>query len=152
MTFLKTRAENWKEMFRVIRETNEALPPNQRIANIVYPGQVSPDVGSITGSWARVTVDTIDDGQDTIGTPDGIAGEKRYRAYGLLFVQIFVPPTDAYRVASLPYIGDAFKTAFRKYPHRNGLVFTRPRFDPLPAEKSFERGNIVVSFEYNEIM
>lgn len=148
---LKTRAENWKEMFRVIRAVNNSLPDEQKFPVISFPGQVSPDTGNSTGAWARVSIDTLDDGQDTLSTPTGTSGEKRYRAVGLLFVQMFVPQTDKQRVGSLPFTGDAFRQAFNKYPHRNGLVFTRPRFDPLAAEKGFERANVVVSFEYNEI-
>lgn len=148
---LVTRAENWKEMFRVVRSVNDALPANQKFPVIVFPGQVSQEAGNSTGAWARVSIDTLDDSQDTLSTPTGIGGEKRYRAVGLLFIQFFVPQTDAQRVGALPFTGDEFRRAFNKYPRRNGLVFTRPRFDPLPTEKGFERANVVVSFEYNEI-
>lgn len=149
---LVTRAENWKEMFRVIADTNASLPTNQRIPVIVYPGEVNTAAGNGTGAWARVSIDTLDDRQDTLSTCRAVDGEKRYRTVGLLFIQLFVPQSDVARVGRLPFTADVFKTAFRKYPHRNGLVFRNARYDAsIPAEKSFERANVVVEFEYNEI-
>lgn len=149
---LTTRKENWVEMFDLINRTNDALPQTDKIPRIYFPGTVTNSQDSSTGAWARVSIDTLDDRQDTLSVPDGPGGTKRYRTVGLLFIQLFVPAGDSRRVGMLPFVADAFKTAFRKYPHRNGLVFRNARYDAsIPAEKSFERANIVVEFEYNEI-
>lgn len=107
------------------------------------------EVGSPSDYWARVSTQSVTQGQSTLGEN---GTQRRHTAYGLLFVQMFFPiaQNTAWRNGSL--IAIAVKNALAGRTASGIVWFRNPRINELPVDGAHHRLNVVADFEYDEIV
>lgn len=122
------------------------------VQKIFFQGVVKDgvlEVGTPDDYWARVSTQSVTQGQATLGE-NGV--KRRHTAYGVLFVQMFFPlvKNDAWRNGTL--IAKAVKNALAGRTASGTVWFRNPRINELTIDSTHHRLNVVVDFEYDEIV
>ena len=107
------------------------------------------EVGTPDEYWARFSTQSVTQGQSTLGEN---GTKRRHTAYGLLFVQMFFPiaKNDAWRNGT--QIAKAVKNALAGRTASGTVWFRNPRINELTIDGAHHRLNVVVDFEYDEIV
>lgn len=96
-------------------------------------------------NFGRMTMEVVTDGQSSFRQTDG----KRFRADGLIYIQIFGAKTDtqgAERARQLAYMSQ------RRLRKALDCISTRNvRINAAPDEQKFWRLNVIAEFSYDEI-
>ena len=82
---------------------------------------------------------------------EGVNGQKRYTASGLVFAQIFSPRSASNGFEKGIALGEVAKKAFRGKTTPGKIWFRNVRLNELEPEDSFYRLNVVAEFEYDEL-
>ena len=101
--------------------------------------------------WARLSVQTISAKQATLSADCGKPGQKRFTAFGLVFVQLFCPKSDNQAFAKGQQLAEVARNTFRGKATASNIWFRNVRINELSPEKLWERFNIIAEFEYDEI-
>lgn len=99
------------------------------------------------GAWCRITVAHTAAGQVTLG---GETGNRRFRRYGIVTVQIFTPFNDGRVVADgLATVAvDAFEGEVTS-PGR--VIFRNVRAIDVGPDGPWTQTNVLAEFEYDEV-
>lgn len=101
-----------------------------------------------TKYWGRLSIQTVSEDQDTLRN-----GTRRYRAEGLVFVQLFAPINDSQVATKLDQIADGVRNLFRHCTAADNVQFSRARVvDNIDPEPAWLRANVVSEFEYNQFV
>lgn len=119
--------------------------PEVRWPNIEEPSK--PDGSKF---WARVSSQTVGEPQGGMGACE-TPYEKRYEAYGLLFVQIFCPKENARSMELGRLLAKLARNAYRGKSTPGGVWFRNVRIQELADEAMFHRFNVVAEYEYDEV-
>lgn len=109
------------------------------------------EVGNADEFWARVVVQHVTAGQTALG---GRAdGGRRHTAYGILYVQLFVPLAAKTAWRKAQFVASALKNALSGATASGTVWFTRPRVnDNIPPDPAHTRINVLCEFQYDEIV
>lgn len=112
---------------------------------IRYPDYIGTEVPS-DNAWIRATVHHTDEHQATIGS----TGQRRYRVYGVLMIQIFTPTGNGQKVADI--LSGVVKGAFRGVNvGLDSIVFNRVRVTDVGQSGDWLQTNVTADFDYDEI-
>lgn len=114
---------------------------------IFYPGIVEPETPPVGTFWARMSRQTVREPQTTLRNGE----EKRYRSFGLVFVQLFAPLSDSQGAEKLRLLATAMRNGFRSGDTPSGVTFVNHRINELAADGKSHRCNVVTEYEYDEI-
>lgn len=138
------------EMFSIIRLAfnSNAGAIVGYIPDIRWPGIKEEGTPDASKFWARVSQQTVIEEQTTLR---GNAGEKRYTASGLIFVQLFCPFSDVAGYPKGRKLAKMARNAFREAPSSGKVWFRNARINELASEDGAYRFNVVTEYEYDEI-
>jgi hypothetical protein len=132
-------ASNWAAVLAPIVGTNNEL----RYFGLKYSSEVP-----VTKYWGRLSIQTVSEDQETLRNE-----VRRYRSYGLVFVQLFAPINDSQAATKLDQIADALRNLFRHCTAADNVQFSRARIaDNIDPEAAWLRANVVAEFEYNQFV
>lgn len=97
--------------------------------------------------WCRVSIQTIDESQTTLQN-----NCRRYTALGLFFVQIFGPVCKPDSFKKTAMLAKLAKNAFQGKTTSGGLWFRNARINELEPEEVWQRINVIVGFQYDEVL
>jgi hypothetical protein len=118
------------------------------IPNINWPGIEKPTKEDASKFWARVSQQTVDEGQTALA---GAGSRRRYTAKGLIFIQLFCPKTDSRSIDLGRSLAVLARDSFRGKISTENVWFRNVRIQELDAEESYHRFNVVVEYEYDEM-
>lgn len=101
--------------------------------------------------WCRLSKDNVFEEQATLSNCEGIPGQKRYTASGLVFVQIFCPKQVGLAFENGQRLAKIARNAFRGKATPGKIWFRNVRINELPPEDQWYRFNVVAEFEYDEL-
>lgn len=101
--------------------------------------------------WVRVSKDTIYERQATLSTCEGIPGQRKYTANGLVFIQLFCPKSDAQAFELGQQLAMVARNAFRGKTTPGNIWFRNVRINEIQPEELYFRINIIAEFEYDEL-
>lgn len=147
-----TQVEARGEVFALFKESwdveTEAIAGY--VPHVEYQGVQPRPTPDTEKHWARISIQTVGENQTSLSTSEGAAGQKRYTAYGLIFVQIFSPRSLNNGFDKGLQLADIAKNAFRGKTTPGKIWFRNVRVNELEPENSFYRLNVVAEFEYDE--
>ena len=97
-------------------------------------------------TWARASVRHFEEGQASLANHGGV---RRWRAQGIVFVQIFTPAGEG--LARADEISSTIVAGFRGWSSPGGAWFRRPRAEEIGVSGAWMQVNVAVDFEYDEI-
>lgn len=123
-------------------------------AKMLYQDRIKAgavEVGTPDEYWARTVVQHVTTPQVTLGGPAD--GSRRHTAHGLLWVQMFFPLAKTVAWRNGQKIASAVKNALAKESVSGTVWFLNARInDNLPADTTHHRLNVLVEFQYDEII
>jgi hypothetical protein len=101
--------------------------------------------------WVRISKDTVYERQATLSTCEGIPGQRKYTANGLVFVQLFCPKSNAQAFELGQQLAIIARNSFRGKTTPGNIWFRNVRINELQPDELFYRLNIIAEFEYDEL-
>lgn len=101
--------------------------------------------------WGRVSTQGAAEGQASMANGIIAPNNRRYRADGLVYVQLFAPKSRNTAMQKLRLLSQLARDAFRGKSTANGVSFNFARIQELDPEESFYRINVVAEYQYDEI-
>lgn len=121
------------------------------VPQIVWP---LTDVRAIPAAdkyWCRVSTQSV--GEPLASLSEVVEpGKRMYEPFGLLFIQLFVPKSDAQAAVRGLALATLARNSFKGVQTPNGVWFRESKINNLPDEEKSYRFNIIVEYEYNEII
>ena len=117
------------------------------IPEVRWPGVEEPEKPDLAKFWARVSQQTVIEGQSSLRNGD--AGQ-RYTTDGLVFVQIFCPKSDSLGMTNGRKLAIIARNGFRGNATSGQVWFRNARINELPPEENWYRFNVVAEYEYDE--
>lgn len=141
------------DIFGQVKKTNDSksLAILGYIPELRYTPEQKNTPPDATKVWARVSIQTVDEGQSTFGTCGDIPGQRLYKSVGLVFVQVFIPKSTGAVGSKLRLLAAMFRNGFRGVKTDNGVWFRNATIKELPDEDTYFRFNVTTEFEYSEI-
>jgi hypothetical protein len=113
----------------------------------IRPADGQPLVPSNEAYWARVTIQIVDEFQETLRCET-----RRFVTIGSVIVQMFFPVVDPNAQPNLDIITEQVRNRFRRHPS-DKIELTRSRInDNIPAEPNWLRANLVSELAYRQFM
>ena len=128
--------------FKTVWDTQ--TPP---IAKLLWQ-DVDDEVPSGTESWARVTVVHNQGRQATVG---GETGNRRFRRFGVVTVQVFTPIDDG--LTKNDELAKLANDAFEGQTAGGGdrVEFRNVRSNEIGPDGAWFQTNVIAEFEYDEV-
>lgn len=101
--------------------------------------------------WGRVSTQGVNEGQASIANGVGAPGNRRWRADGLVYVQLFAPKSRNTAMQKLRALAQLARNAYRGKQSVNGVSFYNARIQELDPEELFHRINVVAEYQYDEL-
>ena len=101
--------------------------------------------------WGRVSTQGVAEGQASIANGVGAPNNRRWRADGLVFVQLFAPKSRNTAMQKLRLLAQLARDAYRGKQTLNSVSFYNARIQELDPEELFYRINVVAEYAYDEI-
>lgn len=101
--------------------------------------------------WVRVSKDTVFERQATLSVCEGSPGQRKYTASGLVFVQLFMPKSNAQAYELGQQLAVVARNAFRGKTTPGNIWFRNVRINEINPEELYYRINVIAEFEYDEI-
>lgn len=117
------------------------------VPEVRWPGVEEPEKPELSKFWARVSQQTVIEGQSSLRNGDG---GQRYTTDGLVFVQIFCPKSDSLGMTNGRKLAIIARNAFRGNATSGQVWFRNARINELPPEENWYRFNVVAEYEYDE--
>jgi len=117
------------------------------VPEVRWPGVEEPEKPDLSKFWARVSQQTVIEGQSSLRNGD--AGQ-RYTTDGLVFVQIFCPKSDSLGMTNGRKLAIIARNSFRGNATSGQVWFRNARINELPPEENWYRFNVVAEYEYDE--
>jgi hypothetical protein len=113
-------------------------------ANVVYSDKDGRPANA--AAWARVVLRHADGGQASLADHDG---KRRWKAIGTLWVQVYGPAGDGevLTMALAQTVLNAYRTA-----RGGGVWYRNPRKREAPSSGDFSQVNVLVDFQYDEVI
>jgi hypothetical protein len=103
-----------------------------------------------TTMFARFTMRPVLEGQASLR--GGSDSPQRYRAEGLIFIQVFVPKKNGQLAEEQSRkLGEAAKRIFRGKTFDGCVTFTNARVINLDPEELYLRKNMIAEYSYDDI-
>jgi len=114
---------------------------------IQWPGAAVAAQPPLDQIWARASYQIVTDSQASFSNQNS---ERKYRAKGLFYVQVFCPRTEADKQLGIQ-LSQFVREFYRKESPSGELWFTNARIIELAATDQNYPINIVVNYEYENI-
>jgi hypothetical protein len=121
------------------------------VPEIRWPSNQQREIPDGAKFWARVSQQTLDEEQATLSNCMSLPGKRKYTVEGLIFVQIFGPRFEDESWTKCQKLAEIARNAYRGQTTASKIIFRNARIKELEPEQLFERFNVVVEFEYDEI-
>lgn len=122
------------------------------LPEIKWQGVPERNIPDASQYWARVTKQTVLEGQGSLSDCAGELGQKRYTVTGLLFIQLFLPKCENDCSEIGRQLAVLVRDAYRGQSTPGGVWFRNATInDGIPPEEICERINVVVEFEYDDL-
>lgn len=121
------------------------------VPEIRYKGVLEDDAPDTSKFWCRISMQTVNENQATLSDCVGVAGRKKYTAYGLVFIQIFCPRSNSKCFEIGQKLATLARDSFRGKATPNKVWFRNCRINEIPPEDCWERFNVIAEFEYDEL-
>lgn len=132
-------ASQWATVLYPIVGNNHEL----RYFALKYPSEVP-----VTKYWGRLSLQTVSEDQDNLRNEI-----RRYRSYGVVFLQLFAPINAPTAATNLDKIADGLRNLFRHCTAADNVQFSRARIvDNIDPEAAWLKANVVAEFEYNQFV
>ena len=118
---------------------------------IYWPGVESPAIPDGSKYWAHVSNQTVIEGQTCVSAIDGVLNKRRYTTHGILFIQLFCPKSDTQSMQKGRALATLSRNGYRGMSTAGGVWFRNAKISELDAENVFNRLNVSVEYEYDEI-
>jgi hypothetical protein len=144
-----TYSEATDEILKVL---NDYMPDAAALVGYVpdvrWPGVPEQGKPDRSKYWIRPSHSIVKDGQSSISSS---IGKKRYRAIGLLFVQVFCPRLAHNTLVNGRKLAEAIRDEYRKASPSGNIEFRDQEVKEIPSQAEFYQLNVVVTFEYDTI-
>lgn len=132
-------ALQWPTVLNPIVGSNHEL----RYYGLKYASEVP-----VTKYWGRLSLQTVSEDQENLRND-----VRRYRSYGLVFLQLFAPINAPTAATNLDKIADGLRNLFRHCTAADNVQFSRARIvDNIDPEAAWLKANVVAEFEYNQFV
>lgn len=121
------------------------------IPEIRWQGVQYRDLPDGSKFWARLHKETVIEEQASLSTCEGLPGQKKYTASGLVFVQLFCPKSETRAFDLGQKLAKLTRNAFRGKSTPGKIWFRNVRINEIGPEQLYERFNVVTEFEYDEL-
>ena len=121
------------------------------IPEIRWQGIQYRDIPDGSKFWCRFSKQTVSEPQATLSNCVTSPGNKRYNNYGLVFIQIFCPKSNAKSFELGKQLAVLARNAFRGKSTDSSIWFRNVRIKELNPEELYERFNVVAEYEFDEI-
>lgn len=101
--------------------------------------------------WCRVSTQNVNEEQASLSTCVGAPIQKRYTAYGLVFIQLFCPKSNSKSAELGRELAQIARNAFRGRSTPGRVWFRNARINELVEEDLFYRYNVVAEYEYDDL-
>lgn len=101
--------------------------------------------------WVRVSKDTVFEQQATLSVCEGLPGQRKYTANGLVFVQLFMPKSNHQAFELGQQLAVIARNAFRGKSTPGNIWFRNVRINEVQPEELYFRINVISQFEYDEL-
>lgn len=122
--------------------------------NILWEGNEIAGTLDRTKYNVRISHQTVLEKQANLSSCEGLPGQKRYRTYGLTYIQLFGPTSDKQVADKALKLATIARNAFRgpgQNSTDNDVWFYNARINKLTLENDLYRLNIVAEHEYDEL-
>ncbi len=145
-----TQSEARDEIFAIFKASWDASSAavTGYIPKIEYQGAQPRNVPDTAKHWCRISIQTVSEKQASFARN---AGEKKFTAFGLVYVQIFSPRSENNGFEKGLFLGKIAKKSFRGKSTPGAVWFYNVRLNELTPEDSFYRLNVVAEYEYDEV-
>lgn len=99
-----------------------------------------------SGAWCRITMQHNEGEQVTLSNG---SGNRRFRRFGVINVQIFTPIGDGLELNDL--LTKIAEDAFEGVTSTNGIVFLNVRSNEVGPDGEWFQTNVLADFEYDEV-
>jgi hypothetical protein len=121
------------------------------IPEIRWPGLEKAGNQATDVYWCRVSQQGVDEYQTGFSNGALPGSNRRYTAYGLIFIQLFAPIADAEALEKLRLLAQLARDAYRGKQTPGGAVFNHCRIRELDPEEMWQRINVIVEYEFDMI-
>jgi len=139
--------KQYAEMFTFVDDFNdrEALNIFGYKPDILWPMVTSNKNQPVELAFMRVSVQTVIERQITLRKE-----HRRFETQGILFIQLFLPRSDAQSSAKGYTWSRAVRDEFRRANLPTDTIFRNARVNEIPAEAKYYRLNVVVEYQFDE--
>lgn len=117
-----------------------------RYVDVEKPGKVATDK-----YFGRIVESQVSEPLASLSNNVVAPGNRRYRAEGILRVELFAPKSKSSSKDKLRLLAQSVKLALRGKETPNGVEFNNVRINNVDAEELFYRLNVVAEYAYDEI-
>jgi len=121
------------------------------VPEIRWQGVQYRDLPDGSKFWVRLSKQTVFEEQASLSNCEGLPGQKKYTASGLVFVQLFCPKSNTQAFELGQKLAKLARNAFRGKTTPGKIWFRNVRINELSPEELYERFNVVTEFEYDEL-
>ena len=118
---------------------------------LYYPGDEPADTEDGSKFYARISIQTVMDGQITLSNAVGAIGHRRFESVGIIVFQLYCPQivTNSYHIGR--QLAMLVRDAYRGATTQDGVWFMNARIRELPPEDVLHRFNVLVNFRYDDV-
>lgn len=141
------------EMYAIANAAIQSVAPDivGTVPAVFWRNKQEADNPPRDAFWCRVTASTTGQPQSSLSCSVGGPSMRRYRAYGLLTIQIFCPKSIVDSGDTGFKLSEALKRKFMGKSTNSGIWFSNTFVKDLNPEDLFYRYNVVTAFEYDEL-
>lgn len=122
------------------------------IPEVRWPYKEVATIPSGSKYWVRFSSQNVFEEQTTLSSSCGLPGQKRFTASGLVFIQLFLPQSDAANGDKGRQLAMIARDAYRGKSTSGKVWFRNARInDGIAPENSFNRLNVVAEFEHDDL-
>ena len=121
------------------------------VPEIRWQGVQYRDLPDGSKFWVRLSKQTVFEEQATLSTCEGVPGQRKYTASGLVFVQIFCPKSNTQAFELGQKLAKLARNAFRGKSLPGKVWFRNTRINNVGDEDQMIRLNVIADYYYNEI-
>lgn len=121
------------------------------VPEVRWQGRETTEKPDRSKFWARVSLQSVGEGQATLSNCVIEPGKKKYESFGLIFVQLFGPKSRATAYDDLQKLAMLARDAYRGKTTPGNVWFRNVRINTLQPEELFYRLNVIGEYEFDEI-
>jgi hypothetical protein len=118
---------------------------------LYYPGDEPAGTEDGSNFYARISIQTVMDGQITLSNAVGVVGHRRFETLGIIAFQLFCPQSIGNSYHTGRKLAILVRDAYRGATTQNGVWFLNARIRELPPEDVLHKFSVLVNFRYDDV-